>query len=130
MIVQGQHGLTTNEKEQAEIITDFFNKMFHQETEEEIPDIKPAEMKKPFTAEEIAKAVDSMKNNKSPGIDNIQAELIKHGPAEIHERIANLLNDIAKTGTFPKEIKEGILIPLPKPGKPQGPPENLRRPQI
>ena len=124
--VQGEHGLVTNEKEQTEIITEFFQNMFHKDTEEVIPEAQPKEMTKPFTATEVRKAIDSLKSNKSPGLDNLQAELIKHGPKEIHERIANLLNDIAKTGTFPKEIKEGILVPLPKPGKPQGPPENLR----
>ena len=74
-------------------------------------------MNTPFTAKEIEIAVRAMKNNKSPGIDNIQTELIKHGPTEINDRIAELLNNIAKTGNFPTEIKEGILIPLPKPGK-------------
>ena len=33
---------------------------------------------------------------------------------------------MAKTGDYPKEVKTGILIPIPKPGKKQGPPQNLR----
>ena len=37
-----------------------------------------------------------------------------------------LLNTIAETGEYPKEIKLGQLTPLQKPGKPKGPPENLR----
>ena len=40
--------------------------------------------------------------------------------------IAEILNSTAKTGKQPKEIKQGILIPLPKPGKKKGPPGNLR----
>ena len=31
-----------------------------------------------------------------------------------------------KTGNIPDEVLEGVLVPLPKPGKPQGPPANLR----
>ena len=31
-----------------------------------------------------------------------------------------------KTGNFPDEGLAGVLVPLPKPGKPQGPPANLR----
>ena len=33
---------------------------------------------------------------------------------------------MAKTGNIPDDIIEGVLVPLPKPGKPQGPPANLR----
>ena len=33
---------------------------------------------------------------------------------------------MAATGDFPRELKVGILTPLPKPGKPKGPPSNLR----
>ena len=42
------------------------------------------------------------------------------------ESIATLLNTIARTGKYPAEIKSGIPTPLPKPGKKQGPPANLR----
>ncbi len=51
---------------------------------------------------------------------------MKYGPDEINDGIAELLNEVARTGKYPKEIKEGILIPLPKPGKKKGPPGNLR----
>ena len=44
----------------------------------------------------------------------------------MHEHIAELLNNIVKTGEYPKEIKIGYLVPLQKPGKKKGPPENLR----
>ena len=40
--------------------------------------------------------------------------------------IANILNETAAKGEYPKELKEGILIPLQKPGKTKGPVEHLR----
>ena len=40
--------------------------------------------------------------------------------------MADIFNTIARTGTYPEEIKGGILIPLPKLGKKKGPPGNLR----
>ena len=51
---------------------------------------------------------------------------MKYAPSEIKEEIVLLLNTIAETGEYPKEIKLGQLTPLQKPGKPKGPPENLR----
>ena len=32
-----------------------------------------------ITRDEVAKAIKNLKNNKSPGVDNIPSELIKHG---------------------------------------------------
>ena len=83
-------------------------------------------MTDPFERTEIEKATKSMKNQRSVGEDGLNAEFIKYGPPEIHEGIATLLNTIAETGKYPKEMKLGILTPLPKPGKKQGPPANLR----
>ena len=126
LVVEGENGLATNEKQQAEIITDHFNKVFVKEDEKEIENIEPKEMTTPFTEKEVQAAVKSLSNNKSPGCDNLKAELIKHCPETIFQGIAILLNHIATTGEYPNEVKTGILIPLPKPGKKQGPPQNLR----
>jgi hypothetical protein len=43
--------------------------------------------------------------------------LIKFAPSEIHEVVADIYNEMARTGEVPDEISEGILVPLPKPGK-------------
>ena len=126
LVVDGENGQTINAKEQVDIITNHFKGVFHADSEKDIPEVKPSEMKTPFTVEEVQKAVKSLKNNKSAGCDDLKAELIKHSPDTIHQGIADLLNHMAKTGEHPKEIKQGILIPLPKPGKKQGPPQNLR----
>ena len=80
----------------------------------------------PFNKLEIEKAIKSLKNNKSPGIDDLKAELIKHAPKIVYEEIAEILNITAKSGVFPKELRTGILTPLQKPGKKIGPPESLR----
>ena len=45
-------------------------------------------MSKPFTSEEIKKAVKRLKNNTSPGADNVKAELLKYGNDENFEEIA------------------------------------------
>ena len=67
-----------------------------------------------------------MKNNKSPGIDDISAEMIRYSHKIVYQQIADIFNEIAKMGNIADEVIEGVLEPLPKPGKPQGPPANLR----
>jgi hypothetical protein len=126
IVVDGENGKTTDESQQVKIVTSFFSQMFNKATEEQIEKITPVPMTTPFSKEEIKKAAKSLKNGKSAGIDEIQGELIKYAPEEIFEEIAEIFNDIAVTGNYPQEIKEGVLVPLQKPGKKAGPPGNLR----
>ena len=46
IIVNGEHGVTTNEIRQVEIVTHFFNDMFNKDTERKIKEIQPKKMKK------------------------------------------------------------------------------------
>ena len=100
--------------------------MFTKQTEKEIKNILPKKMKRPFTAKEIKDAIKSLKNGKSAGIDNVYGEMLKYGPDAISSEIAEIFNEISESGQYPSEIKEGILIPLQKPGKKAGTPQNLR----
>ena len=126
LVVEEQDGITTDPAKQAEIVTQFFQKMFTSEEAIELEDIPPKKMQKSFSEEEVRRAVNSLKNNKSAGIDDIHAEHLKNGPSIVLSKIAEILNLIAETGEYPKEIKTGILVPLQKPGKRKGPPANLR----
>ena len=67
-------------------------------------DVEPSKMNDPFMAEEIETATKCLKNNKSPGVDNINPELLKYGPNELHGEIANIFNRIAATGEIPTEF--------------------------
>ena len=62
-----------------------------------------------------------MKNNKTPGIDQLRTEQLKYGPQIIMSIIAEILNKSTETGEKPNEISTGILLPLQKPGKKKGP---------
>ena len=68
-----------SEAEQVKAITNHFHKMFTQSEKEEIEPAIPTMMTKPFTSSEIEKAAKSMKNQKSCGEDNLNAEYIKYG---------------------------------------------------
>ena len=126
LLIDGKDGKTTDETEQVKIITDHFRNTFYDETTTPMKHVPPKEMVRPFTQEEIKNAIRSLRNNKSAGTDNICAELLKYSPEVIHSRITEIFNSLARSGEYPEELKEGILVPLPKPRKPQGPPANLR----
>ena len=96
-----------------------------QRREDEIEDIEPTEMKRPFMEVEIRKSVSRLKNSNSTGIDDISAEVMKYSPKIVYQRVTYIFNEMTKTGNIPDEVLEGVLVPLPKPGKPQGPPANL-----
>ena len=45
-----------------------------------------------ISVSEVKDALKSMKNNKSPGLDDIPADLLKHGMETISEQLANLFS--------------------------------------
>ena len=83
-------------------------------------------MRHPFTSDEIYKAKAKLRNGRSPGYDNVIAEYIKYAPKEVDELIAEILNIAAETGDVPKELVQGTLYAIQKPGKTMGPVEHLR----
>ena len=113
-------------EEQIEIITQYFKEMLSPILEEEEKTYPPSKMRTPFKKEEIQQVVKTLKNGKSPGIDKITAEYIKYAPDTIHEVIADIFNEIAEKGNDVEELIIGILNPLQKPNKKQGPPAQLR----
>jgi len=66
--------------------------------------------------EEVQKAVKKLKNNKSPGKDEITGEMIKHGGPHLIEEIHQLCNKAWKTGIATTECKKSVLVLLHKKG--------------
>ena len=56
------------------------------------------------------------KNHKSPGIDQIPAELIKAGSSIIRREIYKLIISIWNKERMPEEWKESIIVPIYKKG--------------
>ena len=117
--------LTANEIEQTKLIANHFKNQFFK-NKNVMTNFNPTPMKQPFTSEEVEKAVKSLNNNKSSGKDGVKAEMLKHAPTVVFEEIAEIINETARTGNHPKELNEGIITAIQKPGKPKGPIENLR----
>jgi len=68
------------------------------------------------SAAEVQLAIDKLKSHKSPGIDQIPAELIKAGCRIICLEIHKFITSIWKKAKLPEEWKESIIIPIHKKG--------------
>ena len=68
----------------------------------------------PITDEEFEAAVNKLKANKSPGIDNILNEVIKIGKDAIKGHLVNLFNRILDTGKYPTLWSFGLIVPIHK----------------
>jgi len=68
------------------------------------------------SASEVELAFDKLKSHKSPGIDQIPAELIKVRGRTICLEIHKLINSIWKKEKLPEEWKESIIVPIVKKG--------------
>ena len=67
-------------------------------------------------ASEVELATDKLKSHKSPGIDQIPAELIKARGRTICLEIHKLITSIWKKEKLPEEWKESIMVPIHKKG--------------
>jgi len=61
-------------------------------------------------------AIEILKRYKSPGIDQIQAELIKAGGRTILSEIHKIINPTWNKEELPEEWKESIVVPVCKKG--------------
>jgi len=69
------------------------------------------------SASEVELAIDKLKSHKSPGIDQIPAQLFKAGGRTICLEIHKLTTSISKKEKLPEEWKESIIAPIHKKDK-------------
>lgn len=70
----------------------------------------------PVLTDEVREAMHSLKGGKSPGVDNVPAELLKHGGDATTKAFTTLCQKIWEEKKWPKEWAQSIIIPLPKKG--------------
>ena len=68
------------------------------------------------SAAEVELVIDNLKSHKSPGIDQIPAELIKAGGRTISLEIHELITSVWKKEKLPEEWEESIIVPIHKKG--------------
>src|SRR6218665_711996 len=66
--------------------------------------------------EEVEKAVNQLKKNKSPGTDGIAGEMIQAGEERMTEEIHKLCRQAWREGKIPEEWTKTILVTIPKKG--------------
>ena len=72
---------------------------------------------KPFSPEELNTSINTLKNGKAIGLDNIFTEDIKHFGPLMRKWILQLMNRCMLTKTIPKIWRKTRIIALLKPGK-------------
>ncbi|CAF1270699.1 unnamed protein product [Adineta ricciae] len=65
---------------------------------------------------EVQIAINKLKKNKSPGTDEITAEMIQGGGEQLAHKIHELCNRAWEEETIPEEWGRSILVPIPKKG--------------
>jgi len=68
------------------------------------------------TKQEIYNIIKKLKNNKSPGENNVVAELLKNGGNAIKDEIWKMIKEIWETEVMPGEWNTAILCPTFKKG--------------
>lgn len=68
------------------------------------------------TPEEFDKVIQKLRNNKTPGKDGIQSELIKAGGQQLLDRLYNLICEVWIKKTMPHEWREAVINPIYKKG--------------
>jgi hypothetical protein len=58
------------------------------------------------TVDEVEEAIDKLKNNKAPGPDNINSELIKIGKVELLKTLHKVVCKVWETENIPQEWRE------------------------
>ena len=65
---------------------------------------------------EIKRAIHRLKNNKSPGIDAISAEMLKCSENDAVKQLHSLFNSIWKDQCVPEDWKKSLIVQVPKKG--------------
>jgi hypothetical protein len=65
-----------------------------------------------WNSSEVEIAIEELKRYKSPGIDQIPAELIGAGGNKLRSEIHKLINCIWNNEELPEQWKESIIVPI------------------
>lgn len=84
------------------------------------------ELNENFNLAELFRAIKNLKDNTSPGDDNINYEIIKHLPRKAVKILLKFYNRLWQDGVLPSDFKHAIIIPIHKPDKDPTNPSSYR----
>lgn len=70
----------------------------------------------PIVRDEVENAINSLKSNKSAGIDNVPAELLKYGGPAVVDILHRICNMVWSRCEWPESWTKSVLVPIPKSG--------------
>ena len=115
-VIKDQDGNIHTEKEDIRVIwREYCKKMYNTQTSDNEETVIFETEPEPLM-EEVKRAIEKLKNGKSPGCDDITAEMIREGGEESVKIYHQICCKIWKTGIWPKTWKRSIYIPIPKKG--------------
>ena len=78
LVVNNEAGETISQPEEtAEVVANFFSKLFSIDTMEPVPMQKTGPLNRPIATNEITRATNSLRNGRAVGPDGIAGELLK-----------------------------------------------------
>lgn len=120
---------TKGDMEKAEVLSEFYCKVFTEEPQGEVPEIEVKEVpvleEITWTEEIIKQKLDSLKRNKSPGPDGIHARIIKELAVQLVAPLKIIFELSFKTRKLPEEWKRANVTAIFKKGD-RSDPSNYR----
>ena len=127
--VQDPEGkLIATDKAKADTTSEWFEQRFTDPNVVPLaPFVGPGQpLKQPITATEVESAMKLLQNGCAPGPDGISNELLKYAAGILSEPFIEIINAIFEQHIALELLGKGILVALPKPGKPVRPLTSLR----
>ncbi|CAG2203305.1 unnamed protein product [Mytilus edulis] len=105
---------TDDDKEKAEILSEYFASVFTQEPDDEIPVPNPINIENELTdliinKDMIMKHLKKLKIDKSPGPDKLHPRLLRETMESIAEPLSLIFNQSLNEKTVPKEWKNALV---------------------
>jgi hypothetical protein len=96
---------------------EYFDELLNANVSDQSEDIEShedQEIEPPPTTEEMEAAIEKLKNNMAPGMDFIQAELVKHAGVEYSRYLHHLIVKIWINEIIPEDWNLGVICPIHK----------------
>jgi len=119
-----QGKIITEDEETAEMLNNYFGSVLTEEDINNIPEPKPMFKGNDdqrlhnvdITEEIVLEMLGSLREDKTPGIDELHPKFLKEVRNEIGATLSQIFNESIETGEMPRDWKDAIITPLFKKG--------------